>query len=186
MKSARAGFAAFALALFSFLVSGCAGGSRARKLAFIDAGAAVRRQETGHTFEEARKDLELFIERDVVLVRQKAKESTERVVLLDRWGFGVGTGLAALGASAGSLSGGARGVFGTVGVGMAVGSLADYWTRVSGLKRCQVFLDGAEDRLRTFERKRLAGEGTLPKGTWDDYVALTAEIQRFPGCLAVR
>lgn len=178
---------ALALVLFSTLVEGCASSSRARKAAFVDAGAIVRRRETGHTYEEVRRDLSLFIARDVVSVRERALERARRIVVLDRWGFALGTGLATLGATAGSLEGSARGAFEALGIGLAVGTLADYLERVGGMKECQAFLDRAEEDLGSFAKRGLgASEGPAPQGLWEDYVDKTAEIQRYPKCLPVR
>lgn len=178
--------AAALLALCPFVLSDCASDSAERRLAFVDAGAAVRRRETGHTYEEARKDLALFVDRDIRRVRGKARDRIEKTIVRDRWAFAVGSGLTTLGLSAGSLEGPAGAVLAIVGAALASTAVGHYVTRVGDLKDCAAFLDRSERRLREFERRRLSGEGELPQGTWEDYVAETTEIQRFPGCLSVQ
>ncbi len=133
--------------LIVLLAASCTDVSAARKLAFIDAGAEVRRGQSGQTYEEVRKDLELAIDRDVARVREKARRELDRLVLFDRRGFAAGLGIASLGISSGTLQGTAGTVFTILGVGIASGAIAQYLSRGGDLKECVAWLDRSEARL---------------------------------------
>jgi hypothetical protein len=168
---------------------GCASGSSAEKRAFLEAGRNVKLEQPPPSHAELRKEIDLFLESDLLLTfdKAKAREASQSSTLKIVFGGGVGTVL--LGATAGSLkdNGGAQAaVIGAGAAAMAISAIA-YFGPVRNLHECQEFLSLKGAQLRQWEARNVGDSAQpVPEKTWRDYVNLVSEIQLHENCLVVR
>jgi hypothetical protein len=168
---------------------GCASGSSAEKRAFLEAGRSVKLEQPPPTNAELRKEIDLFLESDLLLNFDKAKAREAKQTSTLRIVFGAGVGTVLLGATAGSLkeNGGAQAAI--IGVGaaaMAISAIA-YFGPVRNLHECQEFLSFKGAQLRQWEARYVGDSAEpVPEKTWHEYVDLVSEIQLHPSCLPVR
>ncbi len=168
---------------------GCASGSSAEKRAFLEAGRNVKLEQPPPTNAELRKEIDLFLESDLLLTFDKAKAREAKQTSTLRIVFGAGVGTVLLGATAGSLkenSGAQATVIGVGAAAMAISAIA-YFGPVRNLHECQEFLTFKGAQLRQWEARQLddSSRPVRPE-TWRDYVNLVSEIQLHQNCLGVR
>lgn len=175
--------------LVMLLAPGCAGSARARKLAFIDAGLEIRKSATGQSYDDVKKELELFIERDIARVRLRARLQEEKDFDLYRKIWIVGSAIAVVAGTSGTLSqdGAAQGAVSGVGAVAALGGFVLWKARTKEMADCQAFLDQSETELRSWAKAELRGTvEPVPHEIWTELVAKTAAIQRHDRCLRAR
>src|SRR5262245_17293280 len=69
----------FGIALLVPLVAGgCVSGERVRQRAFLEAGSQIRMAAAGQTYDDVRKDLELFVQGDIERVKERARLQQEK------------------------------------------------------------------------------------------------------------
>lgn len=192
-RSPRSAVSVFLLAT----VSGAActsSGRVAERRALVAAGEAVRSRETGHTHEEVLSDYELFVQRDVDVVREKALEEKRHVAAKYRW---VYLGGAALGVAGALLATGGSGeepfvnttasVVASVlgfGIGIAGGVVAAVEGRE--LERCREELESGEASLREWVLATFRPTAEpVTDDLWREYVRRTHELKGRQSCLAV-
>lgn len=183
--------------LLLLTVSGAActsSGRVAERRALVAAGEAVRSRETGHTHEEVLRDHELFVKRDVDVVREKALEEKRHVAAKYRW---VYLGGAALGVAGVLLATGGSdedpfvnttaSVVASVlgfGVGIAGGVAAAVESR--GLERCREELERGEASLREWVLATFRPTAEpVPDALFREYVRRTHELKGLESCMAV-
>lgn len=178
-------------------VSGAACTSSARvaeRRALVAAGEAVRSRETGHTHEEVLQDYELFVQRDVDLVREKALEEKKRVAAKYRW---VYLGGAALGVAGALLATGgsdeepfvnttASVVASVVGFGLGIAGGVAAAVEGRGLERCREELERREASLREWVVSTFRPTAEpVTDSLWREYVRRTHELKGLESCLPV-
>lgn len=183
----RRGLALLLLAALG--ASGCSSGVLAEKRAFLEAGREVKLQQPPPTDAELKRDLDLFLEDDLLPTFDKAKLRERKEASTLRIVFVSGMAVVMAGATVGGLKGnsGARAaVLGAGAAAMAVAALR-YFGPVKDLHECQVYLSQREAALRQWEAEHL-GDSSRPVSpeTWRDYVSLVSQTQLHPSCLGVR
>jgi hypothetical protein len=171
----------------AFMVSGCRSQSRALEVAVTSAGAQIRRQIVGETWQDLSRDLEAFLEKDVVFVREKAKAQKEKDRSTYRF-VGIG-GLALIlgGAGTDTISTGARVGLITLGTIAAGGGFVLLERRTAEMEACAVFLARAEGDMKDWGQENLkSSDEVVPPQIWQEYVRRTTEIVAYPKCLRVR
>lgn len=168
---------------------GCASEKLAEKQAFLDAGREVKLRQPPPTDAELKRDLNLFLEDDLLLTFDKAKMRERKEISTLRIVFVGGMAAVVVGATAGSLKGNAGAQAAIIGTGAAAMAFAAlrYFGPVKDLHECQVFLAQKEAGLRQWEARHLddSARAVSPE-TWRDYVNLVSDIQLHPTCLLVR
>ena len=181
---------ALALLLAAALgVAGCSSGNRAEKQAFFAAGREVKLKQSPPTNEELRKDVDLFLENDLLLTFDKAKVRERKEASTLRIVFVGGMAAVVVGATAGSLKGNGGAQAAVIGTGAAAMALAAvrYFGPVKDLHECQEFLSLKGAQLKGWEARNLNDSAEpVPANAWREYVDLVTEIQLHPTCLAVR
>ena len=173
--------------IVTLALGGCQSQSRVLEVAVTTAGAQIRRQASGQTYEDVARDLEAFVEKEIVFVREKAKAQKEKERSAYRI-IGVGgLGLILAGAGVETLPAGVRGGLVFVGVLAAGGGLILYEKHVGEMEACAAFLTRSEGEMKSWGKANLSESGeTVPSDLWRDYVDRTAAIERYPKCLRVR
>lgn len=136
---------------------------------------------------ELRKEIDLFLESDLLLTFDKAKAKEAKGSSLWKIVGGAGAAAVLVGATAGSLEGGAQAaVIGAGALAMAASAIG-YFGPVKNLHECQEFLTFKGAQLKQWEA-RYVGDSAEPVSakTWREYVNLVSEIQLHENCLAVR
>jgi hypothetical protein len=170
--------------------AGCASGRTAEQKAFLEAGREVRlRRQTPPTEAELKKDLELFLEDDLLLTFDKAKSRERREISTLRIVFVGGLAAVVVGATAGTLKdnpGWQAAVIGTGAAAMAYAAYR-YLGPVRNFHECQVFLSREEAALRQWGDRHL-GDSARPVApdTWREYVNAVTDVQLHETCLKVR
>jgi hypothetical protein len=169
--------------------AGCASSRSAEKQAFLQAGREVKLLRSAPTKAELKKDLDLFLEDELLLTFDKAKSSERSQISTLRIVFVGGMAAVVVGATAGTLKdspGWQAAVIGTGAAAMAY-SAYRYFGPVKDLHECQEFLARQEAALRRWEAEHLGdSSGQVSSQTWWDYVNMVTEIQLHPSCLKVR
>ena len=169
--------------------AGCSSGKIAEKQAFLEAGREVKLRQPPPTDAELKRDLDLFLEDDLLLTFDKAKTRERKEISTLRIVFVGGMAAVVVGATAGSLKGSPGAQAAIIGTGAAAMGYAAvrYFGPVKDLHECQVFLSQREAALRQWEAEHL-GDSARPvsRETWREYVDLVSEIQLHSTCLAVR
>jgi hypothetical protein len=179
-----------ALLLSAALASAaCSSASLSEKRAFLEAGREVKLRQPPPEDAELKRDLDLFLEDDLLPTFDKAKARERKEISTLRIVFVGGLAAVVVGATAGSLkdSGGWQAaVIGTGAAAMGYAALR-YFGPVKDLHECQVFLAEREAALRQWGVQHL-GDSTRPVSaeTWREYVNLVSETQLHPTCLTVR
>jgi hypothetical protein len=172
------------------LAGGCATGRRDTQRAFIDAGADVKKRQDPPTYDDLAHDLELFVERDIRRVREKARLAEEKELRLYRVLFVAGSAAVVLATSSGTLQsegGDWKLAVGALGVASALTGVVRYASYAGDLRACQAFLDQGERDLDSFARVNLRRSAErVPREVWEDYVARTAAVLRGERCLRFR
>ncbi len=169
----------------------CTSAREARLHAFAEASAELRRRRTGQSHDDVRKELDLFLENEVAVVKEKAKRKEEHDRSLYRLiGIG-GVGLTTTALSSGTLSDGSKqGLkigLGLAGATAAVGGLVAYYTKTGRMRACQEFLDSSEEALRAWAKKRLTGSTEeVPREVWEEFVERVTAVRNNEDCLGVR
>ncbi|HSB37422.1 MAG TPA: hypothetical protein VLH41_11120 [Thermoanaerobaculia bacterium] len=183
----RRGLACLLAALL--VMAGCTSGKIAERRAFLEAGREVRLRQPPPTETELKKDLDLFLEDDLLLTFDKAKSRERGETSTLRIVFVGGMAAVVVGATAGSLkdSGGWQAaVIGTGAAAMAYAALR-YFGPVKDLHECQEYLARQEAALRQWEGQHVS-ESSRPVSpeTWHEYVQMVSQIQLHQSCLVVR
>ena len=183
--------AGVALLLPLFTLTACTSAARARQRAFIDAGLEIRKAATAQTHDDVLKDLELFIQRDIVLVKERARGQRGKEVNLYRAIWMTGAAAAVLAGTSGTLgtegNEATRVGLGGIGLVAAVGGYILWAKRTSDLTACEAFLDTSREELESWKKASLRpGLEPVVPSLWQDYVARTTAIQRFDKCLSLR
>jgi hypothetical protein len=183
----RRGLALLLAALLG--AAGCSSGNVAEKQAFLAAGREVKLKQPPPTHAELRKDLDLFLENDLLLTFDKAKAKERSELSTARIVFVGGMAAVVVGATAGSLkdNGGAQAA--VIGAGAAAMAWSAWRTfgPAKKLHECQEFLSLSGGRLRQWEARNVGDStGPVSEATWREYVNLVAEIQQHPSCVPVR
>jgi len=168
---------------------GCSSGDLAEKQAFFAAGREVKLRQPPPPGEELRKDVDLFLENDLLLTFDKAKMKERRQLSALRIVFVGGMAAVVVGATAGSLkdSGGAQAAVIGAGAAAMAWSLYRYFGPVKDLHECQEFLASKGAQLRQWEARSVGDSpGPVSPETWRAYVDRVSEIQLHPTCLPVR
>jgi hypothetical protein len=169
--------------------AGCAPVTLAEKRAFFEAGRELQRKQPPPTEAELKRDLDLFLENDLLFTFDKAKAREAKEVSTLRIVFVGGMALAVVGGTAGSLKGNPGAQTALIGTGVAAmaGSAIRYFTTTKSLHECQEFLASKAGELHNWERRKLSGpDGPVLPETWREYVDLVSEIRLHESCLAVR
>ncbi len=138
---------------------------------------------------ELRKDIDLFIENDLLLTFDKAKARESKRSSTSKIVGGAGLATIFVGATAGSLrdNGGAQAAVLGAGVAAMAFAAIEYFGPVANLHECQEFLTLKGSQLRQWEARYVGDSAQpVPEKTWRDYVDLVTEIQLHPNCLVVR
>jgi len=169
--------------------AGCSTGKVAEKRAFFEAGHEVKLRQPPPTNAELKRDLDLFLENDLLFTFDKAKAREAKEVSALRIVFVGGMALGVVGATAGSLKGnsGARAALMGTGVAAMAGSAIRYFTATKDLGECQEFLSRRGAGLRAWGTQKLDGsDARVSAGTWREYADLVGETQLHDTCLVVR
>ena len=168
-------------------LSGCRSQPQALERAVTAAGAQIRREAAGQTYEDLARDLDAFVQKDIVFVREKAEAKREK----ERSGYRIlgitGLGLILAGAGTTSLPEGARIGLGVAGALATGGGLYLYQKNVGEMEACVAFLNRSEAEMRRWREENLEPSSRpVPPLVWRDYVDRTAAIEGYPKCLRVR
>ena len=184
-----------ALSLLACLAVGCSSSSRiAGRRALVAAGEAVRARETGHTHEEVLREYDLFVQKDVDLVREKALAEKSRVAAKYRWVYVGGAALGVAGvllATGGSddkpFANTAISVLASAagfGIGIAGGVMAG--TQSRKLDLCREELQRGEESLGSWVVATFRPTAEpLTDDLWKEYVRRTHELRGLESCMAV-
>ena len=168
---------------------GCSSGNPAEKQAFFAAGREVKLKQPPPTNEELRKDVDLFLENDLLLTFDKAKMKERGQLSTLRIVFVGGMAAVVVGATSGSLrdNGGAQAAIIGTGAAAMAWSAYRYFGPVKDLHECQEFLATKGAQLRQWEARSVGDSpGPVSPETWREYVDRVTEIQLHPSCLVVR
>ena len=170
-------------------VTGCSSGKTAEKRAFFSAGREVKRKQPPPTHAELRKDVDLFLENDLLLTFDKARAREAKSSSLAKVVFVGGMATVVAGATAGGLKENAGAQAAVIGAGAAAmaWSAYRYFGPVKELRECQEFLAVRGAYLRQWEARSVGDAPVpVPEKTWLEYVDLVTEIQVHGSCLPVR
>lgn len=171
------------VALLSLVSAGCGTSRAARetKRAFAAASYELQLPYRGQTHAEVARDLALFLDKDVALVREKAL----RRIASDRRYYNaavVAGGAAAIAAGLAS-----EWNLGGAGLAVALAGYLPYRSLVAKMEGCRLFLLTEGEALRAWGDAKLDARSNEPVGpdVWLEYVNRTHRIRSHESCLGV-
>ncbi len=179
-----------ALLVAAALAAGCSSAAVAEKRAFYQAGHEVLMRQEPPTQAALRRDLDLFLENDLLFTFDKARARESRETSTLRIVFVGGMALGVIGGTAGSLKGNTGAQAALIGTGVAAMGYAAwrYFGPTKALHECQEFLSREAEALRGFEKSKLSGaeEERVPPEVFREYADRVGLIRLHESCLAVR
>ena len=149
----------------------------------------MKRSQPPPTNAELRKEIDLFLESDLLFTFDKAKAREAKQSSTLKIVFGAGVGTVLVGATAGSLkeNGGAQAAVIGAGAAAIVISAIGYFGPVKNLHECQEFLTFKGAQLKQWEARYVGDSAeAVSAKTWHEYVNLRTGIQLHETCLVVR
>jgi hypothetical protein len=180
--------AALTTALFA---QACASTGDVEKRAFLAAGHELQRQAPEPSFDELRNDLDLYLNDELMDLKDRAKRQQEKEGGLYRKAALIASGATILAVSSGTLNDpGNRGLqygLGAASAAVALAGFGLYLVRTGELHECREFLDHGGEDLSAWGRLHLVpSKVKVPRALWLDYVDRVAALRGHDSCLRVR
>lgn len=174
----------------ALLAQGCSSAQKTEKRAFLAAGLALQREAPEPSFDGLRIELDLYLNDELMDLKDRAKRQEEKELDLYRKIALIGSGVTVLAVSSGTLNNpGNRGLqYGVAAASTAV-ALAGfglYLVRSGEMRECRAFLDRGGQDLSAWGRLHLVpSKEKVPRALWLDYVDRVAALRGHESCLRI-
>ena len=175
----------------ALLAQACSSGRDIEKRAFLAAGLELQREAPEPSFDDLRFELDLYLNDELMDLKERAKRQEESELSLYRKIWLIGSGAAVLATTSGSLNDpGTRGLqygLGGLSIAVALVGFGLYLVRTGEMKECREFLDRGGQDLAAWGRLHLVpSKEKVPRALWLDYVDRVAALRGHESCLRIR
>jgi hypothetical protein len=175
----------------TLLAQGCSSAQKAERRAFLAAGLALQREAPEPTFDDLRTELDLYLNDELQDLKDRAKLQEKKELSLYRTVALVGSAVAVLAVSSGSLNNPANRGFqyglGGASAAVALAGYGLYVFRSGEMRECREFLDRGGQDLSAWGRLHLVpAKEKVPRALWLDYVDRVGALRAHESCLRIR